>query len=359
MKTIKILGGGISGLTAAITLKKAGFNVEIHEIKKYCGKHTNDFQFLENWTSKENILDYLKRIGIKIDFYTKPLYSQEILSPSLKSYNGVSKNVLMYLVKRGKSKNSIDFSLCKQALKLGVKIVYNSNLNKDEADIIAKGSFKPSAITFGIKFKINLPDKILVLLDNNLSYFAYSYLVINDNTGEITTLAFNLDNYKINMEKKLKLTIRKFEDILNIKISRIDEKFSGIVSYDFNLDAKINNHLLIGESAGFQDALAGFGMKYAFSSGYLAAQSIIMKKDYNKLWQKEFLHLLEAARSNRTIYNSLTNKSYERIINFLNNHRFLVRICFGSSDFQKILKRLYATRLTYFLNKPIIRYFKK
>jgi len=120
MKTIKILGGGISGLTAAITLKKAGFNVEIHEIKKYCGKHTNDFQFLENWTSKENILDYLKRIGIKIDFYTKPLYSQEILSPSLKSYNGISKNVLMYLIKRGKSGDSIDSSLCRDTVRFSV-----------------------------------------------------------------------------------------------------------------------------------------------------------------------------------------------------------------------------------------------
>jgi len=204
MKTIKILGGGISGLTAAITLKKAGFNVEVHEIKKYCGKHTNDFQFLENWTSDEDTLEYLKRIGIAIDFYNKPLYSQEIVSPSLKSYTGTSKTILMYLIKRGKSKDSIDSSLCKQSLNLGVKIIYNSKLKKEEADIIAKGPIKPNAMASGINFKTNLPDKILVLLDNDLSYCAYTYLVINDRVGEITTCAlFNENNDPIDMKKSL------------------------------------------------------------------------------------------------------------------------------------------------------------
>ncbi len=46
MNTIKILGGGISGLTAAINLKCAGIDVEVYERKRFCGKRTGDFQFL-------------------------------------------------------------------------------------------------------------------------------------------------------------------------------------------------------------------------------------------------------------------------------------------------------------------------
>lgn len=72
MNIIKILGGGISGLTAAINLKKSNFEVEVHERKVYCGKHTNDFQFLENWTFNQDMLDIIKKINIKPDFYTKP-----------------------------------------------------------------------------------------------------------------------------------------------------------------------------------------------------------------------------------------------------------------------------------------------
>ena len=35
MNRIKILGGGIAGLTAAISLKRAGIAVEVHEKKRF------------------------------------------------------------------------------------------------------------------------------------------------------------------------------------------------------------------------------------------------------------------------------------------------------------------------------------
>ena len=67
MKTITILGGGIAGLTAAINLKGAGIDVEVHERKKFCGKHTHDFQFLENWTFQKDALAILKDLNIQTD----------------------------------------------------------------------------------------------------------------------------------------------------------------------------------------------------------------------------------------------------------------------------------------------------
>ena len=72
MKRIRILGGGIAGLTAAINLNKAGIAVEVHERKGYCGKHTSDFQFLENWTFDEDVLDLLRQMHIEADDYIKP-----------------------------------------------------------------------------------------------------------------------------------------------------------------------------------------------------------------------------------------------------------------------------------------------
>lgn len=72
MKKVTILGGGIAGLTAAINLKYAGVDVEVHERKSFCGKHTNDFQFLENWTFKNDALSILTSLNIQTDFYLKP-----------------------------------------------------------------------------------------------------------------------------------------------------------------------------------------------------------------------------------------------------------------------------------------------
>ena len=86
METIKILGGGIAGLTAAIHLKNAGCDVEVHENKSFCGKDTHDFQFLENWTSDEDVLDFLRRININTDFYIKPWKEQALYSSSLRKY---------------------------------------------------------------------------------------------------------------------------------------------------------------------------------------------------------------------------------------------------------------------------------
>jgi flavin-dependent dehydrogenase len=69
MNPIKILGGGIAGLTAAINLKKAGRDVEVHERKTFCGKPSSDFESLENWTFNEDSLEFLKRINIKSGYF--------------------------------------------------------------------------------------------------------------------------------------------------------------------------------------------------------------------------------------------------------------------------------------------------
>jgi hypothetical protein len=226
MDTIRILGGGISGLIAAINLKKAGFDVEVHEKKNYCGKHTNDFQFLENWTFNEDVITFLKRINIKIDFYVKPWYSVELLSPSLKKYVGKSEEVLMYFVKRGKAKDSIDKSLENQAKENKIKILYNSDLKPKEANIIAIGFRKPTAIGAGVKFKLKHPDKAIVLVDNDLSLGFYSYFIVNDNIGEITCCnPFEMKNIKT----RLDLTIKKFEKILNIKIKKMRKDFQDLL----------------------------------------------------------------------------------------------------------------------------------
>lgn len=50
MNTIAILGGGLSGLIAAINLKYAGIDTGVHERKRSCGKPNREFQFFENWT---------------------------------------------------------------------------------------------------------------------------------------------------------------------------------------------------------------------------------------------------------------------------------------------------------------------
>jgi len=343
MKPIKVLGGGISGLSAAINLRKAGCAVEVYEKKDYCGKHTNDFQFLENWTSEEDVLGYLRRINIKTDFYIKPCKSLDMFSPFLKKYTGKSSKPFMYLVKRGKSKDSIDSCLERQAKKAGVKIVYNSNLKPSQADIIAIGPKTFAAIGSGIMFRCNLPDMSAVLFDNNISLKGYSYFIVNDKIGGITNTNFV---FVKDLKKRLRKTIEKFEKIYGIRVKNILERFSGGVTYNIIKTAKNKNRLFVGEAAGFQDALAGFGMRYAFKSGFYAAQSIIQKKDYDKLWKKDFLKTYRVSFNNRLLFQQLSNKHLDKLFDLFINRSLLIRILFRTNDFRMILRKSYTTNIT-------------
>lgn len=350
MDTIKILGSGISGLTAAINLKKAGFDVEVHERKSYCGKHINDFEFLENWTFNENVLDFLMRINIQTDFYIKPWRSLEIFSPSLRRHAGRSSGILMYLVKRGQAKDSIDKSLENQAKSNKVKIICNSKLRSQEADIIATGPKKPTWTAIGIKFKCKYPDRAIVLFDNNLSLRAYSYFIANDNIGEITCC----NPFKTkDVVNRLDLTVKKFEKILNIEIKNIEGRFSASVNFDYLHKAKINNQYFVGEAAGFQDCLVGFGMIYAFRSGYDAAKSIIENVDYDKLWKRDFFKQLKISSDNRVFYEKLSNDDFEKIIDVLNSENFMIRKLRGGDDLKIILKKVYNNSISLFLRSLV------
>jgi flavin-dependent dehydrogenase len=344
MKLIKILGGGISGLTSAINLKIYGFDVELHEKKSYCGKKHNDFEYLENWTSSQDVLRFIQQINIKNNFYCKPIHTVEILSPSLNKYVGNSKKPFMYLTKRGNGVGSIDSALEQQAKNLGVKIFYQYKPKQEEVDIIAGGPRKIKLITMGIKFPCNREDLASVLLDNTLSKNFYSCFIVNDNIGEIVSC--NYANTK-NLRDRFDSTILKFKNIYNIKINGIEERFSGggFITREKSFipnKAKIDGKYYVGETAGFQDHLAGFGMIYAFKSGYFAAKSIAEKLDYDGLWKKDFGKLIKISLKNRLFFEKLKNENYEKVIKFLNSNNPIIKVLKNNKDILPLLREIYT-----------------
>lgn len=350
MKTIRILGGGLSGLTAAINLKRAGVDVEVHERKRFCGKHTSDFQFLENWTFKDDALAILQNLNIKTDFYIKPWHSLELISPSLKKCLKRSSQPLMYLVKRGPLEDSIDHALQKQAQDADIPIIFKSKLNADDADIVATGRHKPTFMIMGITFPFDHPDKAITLFDDNLSLKIYSYCIINDNIVEIASVnPADLTDHKARFD----LAVRRFEEILNFKVTTVTSRFAAPGSMYFLKQAKINNQYLIGEAAAFQDCLCGFGMMYALKSGYYAAQSIIKNDDYDRLWQADMLKPMEVSRTNRFLFERLSNDGYEKLVRMLDSPNSVIVKLLGGEDLQHILKKLYNHSLSYFL-RPLV-----
>ncbi|RLF88431.1 hypothetical protein DRN43_05810 [Thermococci archaeon] len=68
MKKVKILGGGVSGLTCAINLAREGVDVEVYEIRPNSGcRFHGDFQGLENWSSHQDALRDLQGKNIDLE----------------------------------------------------------------------------------------------------------------------------------------------------------------------------------------------------------------------------------------------------------------------------------------------------
>ena len=71
---VKILGGGVSGLTCAVNLAREGVDVEVYEIRNNSGcRFHGDFQGLENWSSRQDVLRDLQGKNIDLDVLGVPV----------------------------------------------------------------------------------------------------------------------------------------------------------------------------------------------------------------------------------------------------------------------------------------------
>ena len=296
-KNIKILGAGLSGLSAAINLSKNGFNVEVFEIRDDCGKRFHgDLEGLENWSSKEDILDELKSMNIDTGFKYSPFYEMILTDGKDKVYVE-SKKPLFYLVKRGPFEDCIDQAFKNQALEEGIKIHFNTKIAPKDVDIVATGPIpgKASAVARGIRFETNHENIAISLVNKETSYKGYSYLLVNDGYGCICTVC--AAGHK-NIEAFFKNTYDMFKKLTNIDVKN-EKKVGGFGTFLLIPRLKKGKTLYVGEAAGLQDLLWGFGMRYAIISGYLAARSIIENTSYTKLVKEKLLDKHKASIVNR------------------------------------------------------------
>ncbi|MEJ2689531.1 MAG: hypothetical protein P8130_06190, partial [Deltaproteobacteria bacterium] len=74
------------------------------------------------------------------------------------------------------------------------------------------------------------------------------------------------------------------------------------------------SRLFVGEAAGIQDLLWGFGMRTAMRSGFLAARSIIEGTDYGMAARKAFGSYLKAGVVSRFLWETLRSGDYRLIM---------------------------------------------
>jgi len=322
IKTIKIAGAGLSGLTAAINLAKAGYNVEIFEAKDSVGKRFSlDLQGLENWTDNIDILELFKTYNLKINFDYSPANNRLEIWTKNEKFHFNRKDILKplyYTVRRGQSEGTLDNSLLRQALEYkNIKIYFNQPIiDFSDIDIISTGPYikdeSPDYIALGYVFDADIPDQNLLILDDDIAPDGYGYFL---SMKKHCVIAVCITRDFVNGHKYRDSLYQKI--IENKKIITLNQPqlFSGIGN--FYLMNTYPNKIYCGEAGGFQDMVMGFGMKYAIQTGYYAAISIINNQNYYELIKKYIRPKQEASIASRYLYKFFTGSSYTYLVKFM------------------------------------------
>ncbi|MFZ5790109.1 MAG: NAD(P)/FAD-dependent oxidoreductase [Pseudomonadota bacterium] len=297
---VTVIGAGPAGLACAIVLARAGRRVLIREAHdRVGGRFHGDFQGLENWSSEEDVLDGLAAHGIMPRFDHHPVRAGVAFDAWGDRYRVASDRPIYYLVRRGSETGTLDRGLLAQALELGVDVRFGDRAQRaDGPAILAGGPRVADAIAVGYVFDTDMADGNWIAFDDALAPLGYSYLLVHAGRGTVAACMFS--GFKQEAEYVAR-TVEMFRERVGLSM-RNAKPFGGFANFRLPRRAIQGGHLVVGEQAGFQDALAGFGMRYAMESGVLAARSLIEGLSYPALWRRNLLPRIRASVTNRMAF---------------------------------------------------------
>ena len=311
---VHILGAGLSGLSAAIILSKNGYDVHVHEIRSDSGaRFDGDFQGLENWTGSKDFFDEMREWGLDPDSFKSDAFSVvDLIHPDDEITQPITDGVAFRVVERGTDEHCIDQGFKRMAIEAGATIHYGSKRDPEECQIIAAGPKDSSAVAFGEIFHTDHPNHVSFQLNDKLAPGAYSYLIVIDGIGLICTCLWRKQKKS---GRYLNETIAWYESHYELNrrpIKRVGGKG------DFSLPDKYfhDGRYYVGEAGGLQDFMWGFGMRYASTSGVLAAKSILGEGDYESEVRKNLVPLIKISATNRFLMNRIGDNGFKMVARY-------------------------------------------
>ncbi len=311
--SLRIIGGGPSGLAAAITLARAGRDVEVFERRARCGaRFGGDIQGIESWSDDRDAIDELASAGIPIDFHCAPVSSGIETNGRRDKRLAFGRRPGVYLVKRGAGHDTLDQGLARTALAVGVRIHFRQTIPVEHADIVATGprGRAPFAVNAGIAFDTDAPDTAVVMFDDSAAPKGYSYLLVTKGYGCICTMGFE-DFPSIHTR------LARARDVLasryGIRIEN-ERRVGGLGHFALAPSYSTAGVIQVGEAAGLQDFLWGFGIRTAIQSGILAANCLLDGTDWEQAAHARFDNRQHAGVVNRFLWESLRIGRYRAVM---------------------------------------------
>lgn len=323
MKKVTIVGAGLSGLTAAITLARDGREVEVVERRDGVGGPARDMEtgdityVMVDGTPVE--LDKMTRyLGFDITPATKPMNRSTIYCFGKRYDVKFPANVPAVLVERGMRKDSLDSLLYGLAREAGVNFTFNTPIKtrKDFADlppdtILATGLFKDTYEAIGVPWvqvyghmafgtmENYGGSPVILYMDKYTRDYAF-FSTINGMGGALlfqrgkplTQESKNWFRKQLSRDEGI-----EFKDWIDMQVGVLPAG-----SLD-NPRLFQDRFILTGTLAGMQDPVLLFGVHGALVSGKIAALALTDReaalkqfKRVNALWQLSYINrkLVEA-----------------------------------------------------------------
>lgn len=311
---VHVSGAGPAGLSAAITLASGGRAVLVHERAPDVGhRFHHDFQGLENWTTDGDVLDELASIGIRPDFDYASFRETTLFDADGREHTYRSDRPLFHLVRRGEGKGTLDRSLARQAQVVGAELRFNDPVQHlRDGGIVAEGPHGSDVIAVGYVFDTDAADGAYAALAERLAPGGYAYLLVHGGRGTLASCMFADFHHE---RDYLARATEFFRERVSFAM-RDARRFGGTGNFRPFRSVRRGQLLYVGEAAGFQDALWGFGMRYAMVSGYLAARALLAGAPgrYDADWRARFGGNLRAGAVNRFLIERLGERGYRMIV---------------------------------------------
>lgn len=329
---VSVVGAGPAGLAAAIELARNGVDVVVYEQRSEVGRRFHgDFQGLENWTTEDDVGVWLARLGIAMDFPHRPIESITLVTPELEPYRVRDDRPLLYLVRRGPQSDTLDQGLKTQSERLGVRICFERRVSPATHSgpiIWATGPTTTQAVVAGVLAKTSHPDQVLAIACNALAPRCYAYCVIwNGRATLATALATRFGDAWRCFERARQAFAR-----LGLSDFRDECRFGGRANIAVGRRFQRGEEFWVGEAAGLQDYLLGFGLRYAILSGHLAARALLAGTSYRELLERHLGRQFRAGLANRLLYNRAGDRGY----------RYLIRWVSRATSVRSLARRVYA-----------------
>ena len=342
---LEIVGAGPAGLAAALTAARAGRAVTVYERRADCGSRFHgDLQGLENWTTRADVLEELAEMGIAPTFDHAAIRNALFFDADGRERSVRSGRPTLYLVRRGPGPGTLDQSLKAQALAAGVGIRFlEAPGDLPRGGIRTPGPDRCDALDVGYVFETDMPDGVFVALSERLAPKGYTYLLVSRGWGTVATCIFadyaNVYEYRERCRDF-------FERRVGLRM-QAPRTFGGTGNVRARPIVRSGDTLYAGEAAGLQDALWGFGMRYALVSGHMAARAVLARAphQYDRSISRRFAGSLRTSIVNRYFYERMGDSGYARILRHFGR----------AADARDWLRGVYAPRLWKTLLFPLAR----